>query len=208
LFAGALRLSLLHTARTDLCVSRGIVVPSKRATSVSRPRGEAAKAITMAGQKARKRTRKSDQPVGEKQMHPDYDSFGFLVRHAYRTFVKALAFELEPFGLSTGQWSALRILWDEEGMSQVELADLMRVEKASLTSILASMEHRGLITRLRSRDDGRKIYIYLTPKGKQLKRTVLPTGGKINARATATMSAGQQSRLRKSLMTLIANLET
>src|ERR1700694_1905313 len=76
-------------------------------------------------------------------------SVGYLARYAHRAFVKALADELAPHGLLTAQWSVLRILWDIEGLTQVELAERMRVEKASLTGVLEGMERRGLILRVR-----------------------------------------------------------
>ena len=59
-------------------------------------------------------------------------SLGYLSRYAHRAFVKALARELEPHGILTSQWAVLRILWGSSGLTQVELAELMRVEKASL----------------------------------------------------------------------------
>src|SRR5271163_4392990 len=74
-------------------------------------------------------------------------SLGYQIRYAYRIFVKALADELGPHRITTGQWSALRVLWQQEGLSQVELAQRMMVEKASLTAVLKAMASEGLITR-------------------------------------------------------------
>ena len=50
-------------------------------------------------------------------------SIGYLSRQMYRMFAKSIAAELAPFGLVAGQWSVLRVLWSEEGLSQVDLAD-------------------------------------------------------------------------------------
>src|ERR1700712_2289865 len=93
-------------------------------------------------------------------------SVGYLVRYAHRAFVKVLADEVAPHGILTAQWSVLRVLWDMEGLTQVELAERMLVEKASLTGVLEGIERRGLILRVRNAEDRRKINITLTMQGR------------------------------------------
>ena len=134
-------------------------------------------------------------------------SIGYLARYAHRAFVKALSDELEPHGILSAQWSVLRILWDIEGLTQVELADRMRVEKASLTGVLEGMERRGLILRARNEEDRRKINITLTAQGRRLKGELLPYGAKINRKATRGMKDAELSELRRLLAKLIQNLE-
>jgi DNA-binding MarR family transcriptional regulator len=134
-------------------------------------------------------------------------SVGYLARYAHRAFVKALADELEPHGILTAQWSVLRILWDIEGLTQVELAERMRVEKASLTGVLDAMERRGLIIRERNTDDRRKINITLTAQGRRLKTQLLPHAAKINRKATRGMTESETLELRRLLAKLIQNLE-
>ena len=134
-------------------------------------------------------------------------SIGYLTRYAHRAFVKALADDLEPHGILSAQWSVLRILWDIEGLTQVELAERMRVEKASLTGVLEGMERRGLILRVRNDEDRRKINITLTAQGRRLKPELLPHAAKINRKATRGMTDAETSQLRDLLAKLIQNLE-
>lgn len=134
-------------------------------------------------------------------------SLGYLSRYAHRAFVKALARELEPHGILTSQWSVLRILWGASGLTQVELAERMRVEKASLTGVLEGMEKKGLIVRTRNLKDRRKINITLTKTAEKLKDKILPCAARINSRASRGMSAAEVAALRASLTTLIQNLE-
>ncbi len=134
-------------------------------------------------------------------------SIGYLTRYAHRAFVKALADELEPHGILSAQWSVLRILWDIEGLTQVELAERMLVEKASLTGVLESMERRGLILRVRNEDDRRKINITLTAQGRRLKPQLLPHAARINRKAMRGMSEAETGQLRHLLARLIQNLE-
>jgi DNA-binding MarR family transcriptional regulator len=134
-------------------------------------------------------------------------SLGYLIRYAHRAFVKALAQELEPHGISTGEWSALRVLWMREGSSQVELAERMRVEKASLTGVLNSLEAKGLIVRARNRDDRRKINLRLTPAGRRLEARLLACAHAINEKATQGLPPAQVGEVRSLLTAFIANLE-
>lgn len=134
-------------------------------------------------------------------------SLGYQIRYAYRAFVKALAEELGPHRVTPSQWSALRVLWQDEGLSQVELAQRMMVEKASLTPVLAGMEAGSLITRRRNSEDKRKINIYLTAAGRRLKEKVLPLGARINRRATRGLTAAESQALQALLAKVMANLE-
>ena len=134
-------------------------------------------------------------------------TIGYLSRYAHRAFVKALADELEPHGILTAQWSVLRILWDIEGLTQVELAERMRVEKASLTGVLDAMERRGLIIRERNAEDRRKINITLTAQGRRLKPQLLPHAARINRKATRGMTEAETLELRRLLEKVIQNLE-
>jgi MarR family transcriptional regulator, organic hydroperoxide resistance regulator len=134
-------------------------------------------------------------------------SLGYQIRYAYRIFVKALADELGPHRITTGQWSALRVLWQQEGLSQVELAQRMMVEKASLTAVLKAMAAEGLITRTRNVADRRKVNIHLTPAGRRLKSKILPLIGKINKRATRHLSSADIRQLHTLLARVMINLQ-
>jgi MarR family transcriptional regulator, organic hydroperoxide resistance regulator len=134
-------------------------------------------------------------------------SLGYQIRYAYRIFVKSLADELGPHRVTTGQWSALRVLWQQEGLSQVELAQRMMVEKASLTAVLKAMASEGLITRTRNAKDRRKVNISLTPTGRRLKSKILPVIGKINRRATRHLSSADVRQLHTLLARVMINLQ-
>jgi DNA-binding MarR family transcriptional regulator len=134
-------------------------------------------------------------------------SLGYLVRYAHRAFVKALAQELAPHGISPGEWSALRVMWMREGLSQVELAERMRVEKASLTGVLASLEAKGLVVRARNVEDRRKIKLRLTPAGRKLEARLLACAQAVNERATQGLPPAQVGEVRALLTALVDNLE-
>src|SRR5215467_9483201 len=50
------------------------------------------------------------------------DSFGYLMRQTNRYFVRTLQMLIEHHGITTAQWYFLRVLWEQDGLSQVELS--------------------------------------------------------------------------------------
>jgi DNA-binding MarR family transcriptional regulator len=134
-------------------------------------------------------------------------SLSFLVRQAHRAFVATLADRLLPYGVSVAEWAVLRRLWQQEGFTQVDLADRMRVRKASLTSVLAGLERKGLLRRIRRGEDLRKYHLFLTKRGRDLKEELLPIGAAINRRAVAGIDPDDAGVVARLLEKVIANLE-
>jgi DNA-binding MarR family transcriptional regulator len=141
----------------------------------------------------------------------EYDqaqSISYLTRLAHRMFVKVLAIELAPYGVSTAQWSVLRVLWNEQGLSQIDIAKRMNVEKASITSVLVQMERVGLITKGSNTVDRRRVRIMLTPKGRKLRDVLLPLTTKITRIAMRGIGAAGTEQLRQLLTQVVENLES
>jgi DNA-binding MarR family transcriptional regulator len=135
------------------------------------------------------------------------ESIGYLSRYAYRAFVRVLAGRLAPHGIATGEWAALRVLWQSENLSQVELASRMKVEKASLTAVLNKMQKKGLIEKTTGSDDRRKVKISLTARGRKMRDEILPYGSMISDMATDGMRTDEIAQLRALLLKLIRHVE-
>ncbi len=78
------------------------------------------------------------------------------------------------FGLTEQQWRILRVLWEGEELSSVELAERTLISAPSLVGILNRLETRNLVTRYRNRRDRRSIAIAITDEGRKLKEVVSP----------------------------------
>lgn len=148
--------------------------------------------------------------IGRRPYQPPVDiepSLGQRVRHLSRAFMVAISKELSRYGVKAGQWSALRVLWKEEGLSQVELAERMRIERASLTSIVATLEKDKLIRRVPDSIDRRRIRIFLTTKGRNLEDELLSLGKSTNERATRGLTASQIAQFHLLLDRMMSNLK-
>jgi MarR family transcriptional regulator, organic hydroperoxide resistance regulator len=134
-------------------------------------------------------------------------SLSFLVRHAHRAFVARLACGLLPHRVSVAEWAVLRMLWQQEGVTQVALADRMRVQKSSLTPVLSSLERKSFMHRTRREDDRRSQHLFLTERGRRLKAELLPIGVAINRSALVGVDPEQAGLAADLLERVIANLE-
>lgn len=83
--------------------------------------------------------------------------------HYYRTHVL-----LEEIGVYPGQPPMLFILNQEDGLSQKELANKLKIKPSTITVMLKRMEKANLIVRKKDDKDQRVSRVYLTEKGKKV----------------------------------------
>src|SRR5512142_1840211 len=90
------------------------------------------------------------------------DTLDFLLAnicHLHRARVHQL---FEALGLYQGQPPLLRQLWDQEGLTQSELAARLKVAPATVTKMLQRMEKTGFVQRCTDPEDQRISRVYLT----------------------------------------------
>jgi DNA-binding MarR family transcriptional regulator len=82
---------------------------------------------------------------------------------------KQIARILQPFGLSPATGLVLSILADTETpVSPNQIADRLIISRASVTSLIDSLEKHGYVTRQPHRSDRRMLFIELTDSGRQV----------------------------------------
>ena len=75
-------------------------------------------------------------------------SLGYLVRDANRAFQRLLEKRISPHGVTRGQWYFLRVLWEEDGLSQRELSARVGMMEPTTVIALRGMEKAGLTASL------------------------------------------------------------
>ncbi len=76
---------------------------------------------------------------------------------------------LDPLGLTYTQYITLLALWEEDNLTVKALGEKLYLDSGTLTPLLKKMELQSLITRVRSSDDERNVYIKLTEEGRGLR---------------------------------------
>lgn len=130
-----------------------------------------------------------------------------MVRNVHRAYDRVLAKALSQHRVQTGQWSLLRVLWNEDNLSQIEVARRMKIERASLTLMLTTVEKARLISRVADPNDRRILRIRLTRKGRALESVLVPIGMDVNATALRGFTKNEVSHARSLLQRMIDNLE-
>jgi DNA-binding MarR family transcriptional regulator len=134
------------------------------------------------------------------------DRLAHLVKDTTRALLRALQMRLTAHDVSLGHWTYLRILWEKDGLTQRELSEEAGVMEPTTFSALNAMEKLGYVTRRQMPDDRRKVYVFLTPKGRQLKTKLVPLADEVNTVAVTGVPAEHVAATRQTLLAIIENL--
>ncbi len=134
------------------------------------------------------------------------DRLAHLVRDAAKGLTRALQMRLTEHSVGFGHWAFLRILWEKDGVTQRELSEQAGVMEPTTFSALKAMEKRRYIVRKRYAGDRKKVFIFLTPKGRALKAKLVPLAVEINEIAVRGVSTADVAIARQMLLRMIQNL--
>lgn len=98
-------------------------------------------------------------------------SFGWLINVVANDAAKTFDTELKKHGLTIALWPTLMCLWEEEGVTQRDIAQKSKVENSTTTRTLDKLENLGLVERQPDPNSRRAFRIYLTDEGRALKET-------------------------------------
>lgn len=136
---------------------------------------------------------------------PD-DRLAHLVRDASRAFHKALQVRLARHGVPFGHWTFLRILWENDGLTQKELSEHAGVMEPTTFSAMKAMEALGYIERRQLPTNKKNMYVYLTKQGRALKKKLVPLAEETNHISVTSVSTAEIAVTRKVLLAMIENL--
>jgi len=134
------------------------------------------------------------------------DRLAHLVKDATRALVRSLQVRLARHKVSFGHWTFLRILWEGDGLTQRELSERAGVMEPTTFSALKAMERLGYIARRHADGDRKKVYVFLTPRGRLLKSRLVPLAEDVNAIAVRGLRAADIAATRAVLLAVIENL--
>lgn len=134
------------------------------------------------------------------------DRMAHLVKDATRALVRSLQTRLAKHEVSFGHWTFLRILWEKDGLTQRELSREAGVMEPTTFTALKAMESRGYIVRRQLAGNRRKVHIFLTARGRALKRTLVPLAEAVNRAAVRGVTSADIAATRRTLMSVLVNL--
>lgn len=100
------------------------------------------------------------------------ECINFLMTNAQNAVLSYFKQSLKPYNITPIQYALLKCLWDKDGLTPSQLANLLSLDSSTITGILDRVENKGYVKRTYSPYDRRSITIYLTPEGKALQRPI------------------------------------
>lgn len=131
-------------------------------------------------------------------------SFGWMINVVAGKAEKMFDAELKKHGLSVALWPTMMCLWEEEGVTQRDIAAKSKVENSTTTRTLDKLEALGLVERRTDPHSRRSYRIYLTKKGKSLKEPLLPIPVAVNQTMLSSLDDKEQQQMIALLQKMVA----
>jgi MarR family transcriptional regulator, organic hydroperoxide resistance regulator len=105
-------------------------------------------------------------------------------------------------GTQPSQVTILRMIATYEGLCQRDIAELLRISRARVTTVLQSLEEAGAITRVRDENDQRLTRVYLTDIGRAIDQSKEARRAENIKAVFATLTDDERAELRHALTAL------
>ncbi|MFC9502791.1 MarR family winged helix-turn-helix transcriptional regulator [Streptomyces sp. NPDC057002] len=135
------------------------------------------------------------------------ESLGYQMNHLARLFAQALAVRIASLGVVPGQFAQLLVLFEQDGLSQRELCDRVRIEQPTMANTLRRMERDGLVRRVSDPSDRRRTHVLLTERARGIEKELISAADTVNAAATEGLTDAEIAIYLDLTAKVIRNLE-
>ncbi|CAM5785732.1 MarR family winged helix-turn-helix transcriptional regulator [Cellulomonas persica] len=129
---------------------------------------------------------------------------GFLVRRTQQVHLAAWAQEVGP-ALTNVQFGVLNVLHRLGEASQRELCDALDLDRSTVAGLVARLEARRLVARVRAATDRRRNVVRLTPDGLDLLRSVVASAAHVDDVLTAALTPDERTTLQRLLTKVVGD---
>lgn len=135
-------------------------------------------------------------------MYDVENSIGFLLAKAYQRAWAIMKEEIEPYDLTPPQFALLAFLWQEDGLTQVELSEKGQIDRSTIGGLIDRLERNALLERRQHPQDRRAYKIYLTEQGKEMENTLSACAERSLKRITSGLNEDEVKELGRVLKIL------
>jgi DNA-binding MarR family transcriptional regulator len=137
------------------------------------------------------------------------DSYGYLINLAAQRLKYELhqTFQAKGYDITPEQWAVLNRLWEEDGLSQVELAERTFKDKPGTTRILNLLEKKRIVVRRLDENDRRILRVFLTKTGKELQDKLIPCAQEVLTKSGRSLTKQDIANLKYILNQILSNLK-
>src|SRR5262249_46674975 len=115
------------------------------------------------------------------------DCISFLVGKAAQQISRRAREKLAEWQVTPSQYAVLKVLWGQDGQSGGFIGSRLVIDSATITGVIDRLEATGLLTR-RSDDDDRRVHrLFLTARGRDLRKPLDAAMDQLNAEVEAEL---------------------
>jgi DNA-binding MarR family transcriptional regulator len=111
-------------------------------------------------------------------------------------------------GVRVGQNLVLEQLWNEDGLTPGDIAQRLGVSTPTVVKMATRMEAAGFLERRRDERDARLVRLYLTDRGRSVRKPLERELERLRKQATASLTSAERRDLESALATIVGNLES
>ncbi|NMM63947.1 MarR family transcriptional regulator [Clostridium sp. P21] len=135
------------------------------------------------------------------------ESFGRYISVIYRYLQILLNHRLKSYGIGSGQYIFLSAIYNNEGISQKELTNLIKIDRATTAKALKKLEKSGYVDIIQDTEDKRYHKLYLTKKGIEFIPVLNSIQHDLTNMLNIGMSHEQYTETLKSLNLILNNVQ-
>lgn len=131
----------------------------------------------------------------------NHEGLAWHVSLAGRALSARIQDRLSEYGLGRGEYRVLFALYDEEGLTQSDLAARHHLDKSVVARVARQLEGKGYVDRRPDPEDRRRKRLFLTPEAEGLREDIREVKDAVNAEMTRELDETE-------VETLVAGLES
>jgi len=135
------------------------------------------------------------------------ESLGFVINRTALALKKKLEENLKPLGITAVQFAILKRLWEEDGLSQKEIAERTFKQGAEITLLIDKLAAKGMVVRDRDARDRRAYRICLTEKAVSMENEAVAIAKSTLKEALDGISAEDVKLVMQVMNTIYRNIE-
>lgn len=99
------------------------------------------------------------------------------------------------FGISMRQWRVMAILGEVPGLNATDISDRAAMDKVAVSRAVSTLIDLELVRREATQTDGRRSCLFLTEKGEDVYRQIVPMAAAYEAELTGALDADEVQKL-------------
>lgn len=135
------------------------------------------------------------------------NSLGYILNRTNTRMKNKLLHNFKDHDITPEQWAVLNRLWERDGISPKELAELTSKDQPTAVRIISKLERKGFVSRQVNSEDQRSFSIFLTKKGHEYKSILIPLAYEALDSATKGIDKNKIEVAKEVLNQIYKNLE-